>query len=295
MFAQVTAYVKGNATLMDYPIVKLLVPSMEQHGVNLEKLVATPDSSKSSSPEEYIEVVNTKGYQLGKCLEDIAMQKGDSAMAKRVHLSYSDLIRKSTSHKIQSASSILNESKGCLPDLANYKVAKEDVDSFEGAIVKLTEVNTQNIKNAAERKVRKLQQGDALKLCKDDLQRCDSFMDTLKLQCPDIYKAYHEQRKEKDTTGVYSRIRVVDADTAQPVLNALVTVTSTTRTKNGERLLVLKRRTGTKGEVRISNSEKDIYMVGAEKLGCISSNGKLVIADNRPVTLELSIKKLNIN
>lgn len=216
-------------------------------------------------------------------------------MVKRVHLSYSDLIRRSTSNKIQSASSILNEAKPFITDLADYGIAKEDIDSFEAAIMKLAEINTQNAKNAAERRIKQLQLIDVLKFCKDDLQQCDSFMETLRLQYPDIYQTYHEQRKEKGATGIYSHIRVVDADTSTPVLDALVTVTSTTRIKNGEHQVVLKRRTGPKGEVRISNSDKGNFDVVVEKIGCASANSKLVIADSRPVVLELSIKKLHIS
>jgi hypothetical protein len=279
---------------MDYPIMKQVVPNMDVHEESLVKLEDLDACLVCDDPEMYVEVVNTKGYQLGKCLEDIATQRGDTAMVKRVHLSYSDLTRKSTSNKIQSASSILNEAKPYIADLGNYKIGKEDVDSFEAAIMKLTEINTQNAKNAAERRIKQLQLVDVMKSCKEDLQRCDSFMETVRLQHPDIYKAYYEQRKEKDSTATYSRIRVVDAETAQPVLNALITVTSTTRTKNGEKQVVLKRRTGTKGEVRISNSDKDIFDVVAEKIGCTSTSSKLVIADSRPVVLELLIKKLHI-
>ncbi len=295
MYLQVHSFLNNSSTLMDFPIMKTMVPKMEVHGSTLEKLVGVVTFSAADDPQVYIDIVNTKGYQLGKCLEDIATQKGDTAMVKRIHLSYSDLIRKSTSNKIQSASSILNEAKACLTDLANYKVDKADVDSFEAAIVKLVEINTNNAKQAAERRIKQLQAADAVKVCKEDLQRCDSFIETVRLKHPDIYKAYYEQRKEKDNPAIYSRIRVVDADTKQPVLNALVTVISTTRTKNGERLVVLKRRTGKTGELRISNAEKDIFMVTAEKLGCTENSSKLVIADSRPVVLEISLKKLNIN
>lgn len=295
MYQQVLSFFKSNITLMDYPVVKTIVPNMEQHGESLEKLVYIADCSVCEDPEIYVEVVNSKGYQLGRCLENIATQKGDKAMVKRVHLSYSDLIQKSNSNKIQSASSILNESKPFIADLADYEIAKEDIDSFEAAIMKLAEINTQNAKNAAERRIKQLQLVDVLKLCKDDLKSCDSFMETMKLQHPDIYKTYHKQRKEKDATGIYSRIRVVDVETSTPVLDALVTVTSTTRTKDGEHQVVLKRRTGPKGEVRISNSDKGIFDVVAEKNGCTSASGRLVIADSRPVTLELSLKKLHIS
>jgi hypothetical protein len=295
MYQQVLFFLKSNITLMDYPAVKTIVPNMEQHGASLEKLVDIVDCSVCEDPEIYVEVVNSKGYQLGKCLENIATQKGDKAMVKRVHLSYSDLIRKSTSNKIQSASSILNEAKPFITDLADYEIAKEDIDSFEAAIMKLAEINTQNARNAAERRIKQLQQIDVLQRCKDDLKSCDSFMETIRLQHPDIYKTYHEQRKEKDNPAIYSRIRVVDADTSTPVLDALVTVTSTTSTKNDEHQVVLKRRTGPKGEVRISNSDKGNFDVVAEKIGCTSANGKLVITDSRPVTLELSLKKLHIS
>jgi hypothetical protein len=294
-YQQVLTFLKNSSILFDYPIVKSVVKNMETHVEPLKTIVESSANDVEIDTEAYEEVINTKGYQLGKCLEDIATQKGDTAMVKRIHISYSVLTRKSTGNKIQNASSILNEAKANIAELANYKITKEYIDDYEAVILKLVEVNTHNVKNASDRRVKQLQQVEVMKLCKDDLQRCDSFVETIRLQYPEVYRTYNEQRKGKEPSTVYSRIRVIDADTAQPVLNALVTVTSTTRSKNGEKQVVLKRRTGKTGEVRISNSDKDIFTVVAEKLGCSSSSSKLVIADSTPIVLELSIKKLHIS
>ena len=296
MYQLVRGFISGNTVLMDYPVLKTVVQGMDAHEKTLETLIDYLDDD--SSPEEedislQSEVLVSKGYNLGKCLEDIGNIKGDHAMVKRVHISYSDLMRSSTNNKIQSATSILNEAKAYTTELAGYKIAKEDIDSLEACIAALTAANTKRAREKAEQRIKQLNLESALKDCKDDLQHCDRFIETLRLKFPEIYKQYNECRKEKEPSTSFSHIRVVDAETHTPVLNAQVLVYSTTRSgKNGKKQLVLKRRTGTKGEVRISNSEKDIYLVEANKLGCSPVSGKLIIADSRPVTLELSMKKL---
>lgn len=297
MYSSVSDLFIKNTTLNDYPIVKETTPVMTQHGVLLNQTLEKMDGKEvleDKSIELYVEEVSGAAYALLMILENIALKIGDRQLRARIHQSYSVIMKMNKRDLIAYSKILVKEAKVHTDKLSLYKLTPELLKDFEDTVGALETLWLQQSESNAQQKMYRLELADVMRLCKEDLQKCDTFMESVRMKYPELYRSYQVIRKAKSSTEVFSRVRVVDSETKEPVLNSLVTVVSTTRSRNGKPLEVVRRKTGVLGEVRVSNSEKDILLITAEKIGYDLTSGKLVIADNRPVLLELTLKKLVI-
>lgn len=297
MYSSVSDLFIKNTTLNDYPIVKETTPVMTQHGVLLNQTLEKMDGKEvleDKSIELYVEEVSGAAYALLMILENIALKIGDRQLRARIHQSYSVIMKMNKRDLIAYSKILVKEAKVHTDKLSLYKLTPEPLKDFEDTVGALETLWLQQNESNAQQKMYRLELADVMRLCKEDLQKCDTFMESVRMKYPELYRSYQVIRKAKSSTEVFSRVRVVDSETKEPVLNSLVTVVSTTRSRNGKPLEVVRRKTGVLGEVRVSNSEKDILLITAEKIGYDLTSGKLVIADNRPVLLELTLKKLVI-
>lgn len=297
MYSSVSDLFIKNTTLNDYPIVKETTPVMTQHGVLLNQTLEKMDGKEvleDKSIELYVEEVSGAAYALLMILENIALKIGDRQLRARIHQSYSVIMKMNKRDLIAYSKILVKEAKVHTDKLSLYKLTPELLKDFEDTVGALETLWLQQNESNAQQKMYRLELADVMRLCKEDLQKCDTFMESVRMKYPELYRSYQVIRKAKSSTEVFSRVRVVDSETKEPVLNSLVTVVSTTRSRNGKPLEVVRRKTGVLGEVRVSNSEKDILLITAEKIGYDLTSGKLVIADNRPVLLELTLKKLVI-
>lgn len=297
MYSSVSDLFIKNTTLNDYPIVKETTPVMTQHGVLLNQTQEKMDGKEvleDKSIELYVEEVSGAAYALLMILENIALKIGDRQLRARIHQSYSVIMKMNKRDLIAYSKILVKEAKVHTDKLSLYKLTPELLKDFEDTVGALETLWLQQSESNAQQKMYRLELADVMRLCKEDLQKCDTFMESVRMKYPELYRSYQVIRKAKSSTEVFSRVRVVDSETKEPVLNSLVTVVSTTRSRNGKPLEVVRRKTGVLGEVRVSNSEKDILLITAEKIGYDLTSGKLVIADNRPVLLELTLKKLVI-
>jgi len=249
---------------------------------------------EDKSIELYVEEVSGAAYALLMILENIALKIGDRQLRARIHQSYSVIMKMNKRDLIAYSKILVKEAKVHTDKLSLYKLTPELLKDFEDTVGALETLWLQQSESNAQQKMYRLELADVMRLCKEDLQKCDTFMESVRMKYPELYRSYQVIRKAKSSTEVFSRVRIIDSETKEPVLNSLVTVVSTTRSRNGKPLEVVRRKTGVLGEVRVSNSEKDILLITAEKIGYDLTSGKLVIADNRPVLLELTLKKLVI-
>lgn len=297
MYSSVSDLFIKNTTLNDYPIVKETTPVMTQHGVLLNQTLEKMDGKEvleDKSIELYVEEVSGAAYALLMILENIALKIGDRQLRARIHQSYSVIMKMNKRDLIAYSKILVKEAKVHTDKLSLYKLTPELLKDFEDTVGALETLWLQQSESNAQQKMYRLELADVMRLCKEDLQKCDTFMESVRMKYPELYRSYQVIRKAKSSTEVFSRVKVIDSETKEPVLNSLVTVVSTTRSRNGKPLEVVRRKTGVLGEVRVSNSEKDILLITAEKIGYDLTSGKLVIADNRPVLLELTLKKLVI-
>jgi hypothetical protein len=297
MYSSVSDLFIKNTTLNDYPIVKETTPVMTQHGVLLNQTLEKMDGKEvleDKSIELYVEEVSGAAYALLMILENIALKIGDRQLRARIHQSYSVIMKMNKRDLIAYSKILVKEAKVHTDKLSLYKLTPELLKDFEDTVGALETLWLQQSESNAQQKMYRLELADVMRLCKEDLQKCDTFMESVRMKYPELYRSYQVIRKAKSSTEVFSRVRIIDSETKEPVLNSLVTVVSTTRSRNGKPLEVVRRKTGVLGEVRVSNSEKDILLITAEKIGYDLTSGKLVIADNRPVLLELTLKKLVI-
>lgn len=297
MYSSVSDLFIKNTTLNDYPIVKETTPVMTQHGVLLNQTLEKMDGKEvleDKSIELYVEEVSGAAYALLMILENIALKIGDRQLRARIHQSYSVIMKMNKRDLIAYSKILAKEAKVHTDKLSLYKLTPELLKDFEDTVGALETLWLQQSESNAQQKMYRLELADVMRLCKEDLQKCDTFMESVRMKYPELYRSYQVIRKAKSSTEVFSRVRIIDSETKEPVLNSLVTVVSTTRSRNGKPLEVVRRKTGVLGEVRVSNSEKDILLITAEKIGYDLTSGKLVIADNRPILLELTLKKLVI-
>lgn len=297
MFLNLRDLFAKNTTLYDYPIVKEKVLILNEHGNLLTQTIEKMDTSEATPKQLlalFTEEVTATGYALGMILEDVALKTNNKMMRLRVHNSYSMIQKMSKNDLVTCSKDLIKEARLHIDKLPLYKLTTALLDDFDETVSILDGQCQQKSEDTMQMRLHKIQLANIIKQCKDDVLGCDTFMESVRLKHPEIYRSYQTIRKVKSSIEIYSHVRVVDADTKELVPNALVRITTTTRTRNGKPIVVAKRKTKKLGEVRISNSEKDILLVEVQKIGYDMASAKMVIADDRPVNLTIQLKRLII-
>lgn len=297
-FSAVTKFFTGSEKIQSYPVAKTLTSVMEGYESEMTEILTDlekDDQTYANRIAASASNVTRVAYPLAKAVEDIVLNSGDTVSSKKIHFTYTQMMSKGSGTVLAGAQEILEQSSKYVSNLAGYKRGQENIDELKEAIDQLIK-DKKDLTTYNEGRQKKADRLDVvIGLAKKCVERADLFVETIRIDYPNIHKGYQDVRKSKEEVPHLSMIKILDSVTKEPVLEATVSVYSTTRMVNGQPLKIMERKTGVNGLIRVDKADYDVYRVVAKKVDRNDGEGMLIIADSRPVVVEITMQKRDFN
>lgn len=291
-------FIKSSPDIQSYPAAKTILSNMVANSTAIAPIyeeLLQDSSLLQDKVNRLVKSISKNGYPIGKAVESYAIDKKDPILAKRIHTNYTQINRAGSNATYNYGRVIEVEALQLLEQLKSYRIDEQMLVDYGNDLTELKNTLAELDDFQQNRKHKNMQLEQYLKQSRTYIEQVDVFMETFRMQQPELYKMYIAIRKEKENINGITQIKVYDSETGEPVREAKVAIISTTRMENGKPLTVVERKTGKNGELRISEMEYDIYDVMVTKIGCKATAAKLVVSDNSHIKLEIKLERLQLS
>lgn len=291
-------FIKSSPDIQSYPAAKTILSNMVANSAAIAPIYEELQQDSSYLQDKVnllVKNISKNGYPIGKAVESYAIDKKDPFLAKRIHTNYTQINRAGCNATYNYGKMIEVEALRLLEQLKSYRIDEQMLVDYGNDLTELKRTLAELDDFQQNRKHKNMQLEQYLKQSRTYIEQVDVFMETFRMQQPELYKMYIAIRKEKENINGITQIKVYDSETGEPVREAKVAIISTTRMENGKPLTVVERKTGKNGELRISEMEYDIYDVMVTKIGCKATAAKLVVSDNSHIKLEIKLERLQLS
>lgn len=290
-------FIKSSPDIQSYPAAKTILSNMVANSAAIAPIyeeLLQDSGYLQDKVNLLVKNISKNGYPIGKAVESYAIDKKDPFLAKRIHTNYTQINRAGCNATYNYGKMIEIEALRLLEQLKSYRIDEQMLVDYGNDLTELKRTLAELDDFQQNRKHKNMQLEQYLKQSRTYIEQVDVFMETFRMQQPELYKMYIAIRKEKENINGITQIKVYDSETGEPVREAKVAIISTTRMENGKPLTVVERKTGKNGELRISELEYDIYDVMVTKIGCKATAAKLVVSDNSHIKLEIKLERLQL-
>lgn len=291
-------FIKSSPDIQSYPAAKTILSNMVANSAAIAPIYEELQQDSSYLQDKVnllVKNISKNGYPIGKAVESYAIDRKDPFLAKRIHTNYTQINRAGCNATYNYGKMIEVEALRLLEQLKSYRIDEQMLVDYGNDLTELKRTLAELDDFQQNRKHKNMQLEQYLKQSRTYIEQVDVFMETFRMQQPELYKMYIAIRKEKENINGITQIKVYDSETGEPVREAKVAIISTTRMENGKPLTVVERKTGKNGELRISELEYDIYDVMVTKIGCKATAAKLVVSDNSHIKLEIKLERLQLS
>lgn len=291
-------FIKSSPDIQSYPAAKTILSNMVANSAAIAPIyeeLLQDSGYLQDKVNLLVKNISKNGYPIGKAVESYAIDKKDPFLAKRIHTNYTQINRAGCNATYNYGKMIEIEALRLLEQLKSYRIDEQMLVDYGNDLTELKRTLAELDDFQQNRKHKNMQLEQYLKQSRTYIEQVDVFMETFRMQQPELYKMYIAIRKEKENINGITQIKVYDSETGEPVREAKVAIISTTRMENGKPLTVVERKTGKNGELRISELEYDIYDVMVTKIGCKATAAKLVVSDNSHIKLEIKLERLQLS
>lgn len=291
-------FIKSSPDIQSYPAAKTILSNMVANSAAIAPIYEELQQDSSYLQDKVnllVKNISKNGYPIGKAVESYAIDRKDPFLAKRIHTNYTQINRAGCNATYNYGKMIEVEALRLLEQLKSYRIDEQMLVDYGNDLTELKRTLAELDDFQQNRKHKNMQLEQYLKQSRTYIEQVDVFMETFRMQQPELYKMYIAIRKEKENINGITQIKVYDSETGEPVREAKVSIISTTRMENGKPLTVVERKTGKNGELRISEMEYDIYDVMVTKIGCKATAAKLVVSDNSHIKLEIKLERLQLS
>jgi len=291
-------FIKSSPDIQSYPAAKTILSNMVANSAAIAPIYEELQQDSSYLQDKVnllVKNISKNGYPIGKAVESYAIDRKDPFLAKRIHTNYTQINRAGCNATYNYGKMIEIEALRLLEQLKSYRIDEQMLVDYGNDLTELKRTLAELDDFQQNRKHKNMQLEQYLKQSRTYIEQVDVFMETFRMQQPELYKMYIAIRKEKESINGITQIKVYDSETGEPVREAKVAIISTTRMENGKPLTVVERKTGKNGELRISEMEYDIYDVMVTKIGCKATSAKLVVSDNNHIKLEIKLERLQLS
>lgn len=291
-------FIKSSPDIQSYPAAKTILSNMVANSAAIAPIYEELQQDSSYLQDKVnllVKNISKNGYPIGKAVESYAIDRKDPFLAKRIHTNYTQINRAGCNATYNYGKMIEVEALRLLEQLKSYRIDEQMLVDYGNDLTELKRTLAELDDFQQNRKHKNMQLEQYLKQSRTYIEQVDVFMETFRMQQPELYKMYIAIRKEKENINGITQIKVYDSETGEPVREAKVAIISTTRMENGKPLTVVERKTGKNGELRISEMEYDIYDVMVTKIGCKATAAKLVVSDNSHIKLEIKLERLQLS
>lgn len=291
-------FIKSSPDIQSYPAAKTILSNMVANSAAIAPIyeeLLQDSGYLQDKVNLLVKNISKNGYPIGKAVESCAIDKKDPFLAKRIHTNYTQINRAGCNATYNYGKMIEIEALRLLEQLKSYRIDEQMLVDYGNDLTELKNTLAELDDFQQNRKHKNMQLEQYLKQSRTYIEQVDVFMETFRMQQPELYKMYIAIRKEKENINGITQIKVYDSETGEPVREAKVAIISTTRMENGKPLTVVERKTGKNGELRISELEYDIYDVMVTKIGCKATAAKLVVSDNSHIKLEIKLERLQLS
>lgn len=291
-------FIKSSPDIQSYPAAKTILSNMVANSAAIAPIyeeLLQDSGYLQDKVNLLVKNISKNGYPIGKAVESYAIDKKDPFLAKRIHTNYTQINRAGCNATYNYGKMIEIEALRLLEQLKSYRIDEQMLVDYGNDLTELKNTLAELDDFQQNRKHKNMQLEQYLKQSRTYIEQVDVFMETFRMQQPELYKMYIAIRKEKENINGITQIKVYDSETGEPVREAKVAIISTTRMENGKPLTVVERKTGKNGELRISEMEYDIYDVMVTKIGCKATAAKLVVSDNSHIKLEIKLERLQLS
>lgn len=291
-------FIKSSPDIQSYPAAKTILSNMVANSAAIAPIyeeLLQDSGYLQDKVNLLVKNISKNGYPIGKAVESYAIDKKDPFLAKRIHTNYTQINRAGCNATYNYGKMIEIEALRLLEQLKSYRIDEQMLVDYGNDLTELKNTLAELDDFQQNRKHKNMQLEQYLKQSRTYIEQVDVFMETFRMQQPELYKMYIAIRKEKENINGITQIKVYDSETGEPVREAKVAIISTTRMENGKPLTVVERKTGKNGELRISELEYDIYDVMVTKIGCKATAAKLVVSDNSHIKLEIKLERLQLS
>lgn len=291
-------FIKSSPDIQSYPAAKTILSNMVANSAAIAPIYEELQQDSSYLQDKVnllVKNISKNGYPIGKAVESYAIDRKDPFLAKRIHTNYTQINRAGCNATYNYGKMIEVEALRLLEQLKSYRIDEQMLVDYGNDLTELKRTLAELDDFQQNRKHKNMQLEQYLKQSRTYIEQVDVFMETFRMQQPELYKMYIAIRKEKENINGITQIKVYDSETGEPVREAKVAIVSTTRMENGKPLTVVERKTGKNGELRISEMEYDIYDVMVTKIGCKATSAKLVVSDNSHIKLEIKLERLQLS
>ena len=291
-------FIKSSPDIQSYPAAKTILSNMVANSAAIAPIyeeLLQDSGYLQDKVNLLVKNISKNGYPIGKAVESYAIDKKDPFLAKRIHTNYTQINRAGCNATYNYGKMIEIEALRLLEQLKSYRIDEQMLVDYGNDLTELKNTLAELDDFQQNRKHKNMQLEQYLKQSRTYIEQVDVFMETFRMQQPELYKMYIAIRKEKKNINGITQIKVYDSETGEPVREAKVAIISTTRMENGKPLTVVERKTGKNGELRISELEYDIYDVMVTKIGCKATAAKLVVSDNSHIKLEIKLERLQLS
>ncbi|WP_047444940.1 carboxypeptidase-like regulatory domain-containing protein [Alistipes sp. ZOR0009] len=291
-------FIKSSPDIQSYPAAKTILSNMVANSAAIAPIYEELQQDSSYLQDKVnllVKNISKNGYPIGKAVESYAIDRKDPFLAKRIHTNYTQINRAGCNATYNYGKMIEVEALRLLEQLKSYRIDEQMLVDYGNDLTELKRTLAELDDFQQNRKHKNMQLEQYLKQSRTYIEQVDVFMETFRMQQPELYKMYIAIRKEKENINGITQIKVYDSETGEPVREAKVAIISTTRMENGKPLTVVERKTGKNGELRISELDYDIYDVMVTKIGCKATAAKLVVSDNSHIKLEIKLERLQLS
>lgn len=291
-------FIKSSPDIQSYPAAKTILSNMVANSAAIAPIyeeLLQDSGYLQDKVNLLVKNISKNGYPIGKAVESYAIDRKDPFLAKRIHTNYTQINRAGCNATYNYGKMIEVEALRLLEQLKSYRIDEQMLVDYGNDLTELKRTLAELDDFQQNRKHKNMQLEQYLKQSRTYIEQVDVFMETFRMQQPELYKMYIAIRKEKENINGITQIKVYDSETGEPVREAKVAIISTTRMENGKPLTVVERKTGKNGELRISEMEYDIYDVMVTKIGCKATAAKLVVSDNSHIKLEIKLERLQLS
>ena len=268
---------------------------------NIERLIflseqqAESSQGVSGSKNDLFEIVATMGYNISKKVEAFAKMTNNKVLASEVHFSESDLFYVADSKLRDRALVIYTKASYNDAALEAYKVTKSELAEFKSKIDLFVAAIPSTRIERTEKKAITSEIAERMAANSTILSKFDILMELVRVERPDIYQSYKDNRKIIDTASGSLALSafITDSGSGKGIKGAMATFvpqSGTAKAATGKSEKPLVKKTAEKGIFKVKNLPDGIYTVLIEKTGYKSVTVTVNIASGEMTILKVSLE-----
>lgn len=293
LFRRLTAiatFVKNTPNLTSIPAIASILVTLENMLKRIEQLTSENDSEykvASVALRATIQKVAGPLFNVVKALEFYYEKKDNPAMVAKLHTTRTSFLQLDSNEMNDCAASIIKVGRENLENLKQFNITEETFTGIEANVQTMMKEHLELEAQKLEKRKSSSEIDSVSDEAKNILSDLDKLVEMQSISNPEQWKEYQSIRNKKDSLESILTLSIINSVTRKPEENAHVILTSTTRKEKNLPYVLIDRKTGKRGEIRISKRQFDIYTITIEKIGRELYSKTVSISDNTPVHLDI--------